>query len=785
MLTPEEIAKVRQSSGASPLATGQTQNQSLSARLGIPTAKPEQPKDLLGKAAGVAEKVLSFTGGNKIAEALGAQMAKSVNPDQAKYITAPTGKEVVGDIVRTAVNFTPLGRIAKGFSLGAKALGLGSKVSKVLGNVGAGAATGYTFDVGTGLAEGEGIEALKPGIGTGIGAAVPLAGPVIKGVSRVAGEFFGISTGAGFGNVKKGFESMMAGGEKSASFRAGITGKTSSESLVQEAKDAFQVIKTKRRNNYITSMKNVKEFTQPLSISPIVSEVGDQLKKFNVFVKGDGALDFSRSAIRFDKPAQDTIEQIVNTMKGFGTRKGDRTVVGVDLLKQALDDLYTPSSKVRSFVQAVKDTARSVANKVPGYEEMSKNYNEASNLIRDISKGLSLGDKASVDTAFRKLTSALRQNNEMRRKFVAELDEAAGGALSSKIAGQQLSALLPRGLAGVLSGVGGAASIGLGVAVLPLLKVAALTSPRLIGELVSVLGFTGRVAKNLTREIETKFGKLKFPGDAIMDRVEKTPSKQGGFVSLGKGESFEDAVARDIDNLIDKAEASLKDLDTLSYLEDMKKKVSKKGSKLTDEEKRLYNITAKGLGMKELAIESKAGSFKQNSTTGKMEGSVGSVSKELESLAEEARKYKSAEEFVKAQGEPVYRGGLAIDKSQVSDMGISVAKDKVTADAYAGSDIIKGGDKGNITGGAVHKLYINPNAKILNAKDAPKDLVDFYLKEGRVTGREKIVDYAKQNGYDGVDFSKFSDPETRVFNPDILKTKSQLTDFYNKVKGKK
>lgn len=151
------------------------------------------------------------------------------------------------------------------------------------------------------------------------------------------------------------------------------------------------------------------------------------------------------------------------------------------------------------------------------------------------------------------------------------------------------------------------------------------------------------------------------------------------------------------------------------------------------------------------------------------------------SLAEEAKKYKSAEEFINSN-EPVLRGGLALDKTKATEMGISVTRDRETAEAYAGSEILRGGDKGNIAPGkgAVHDLYLNPNARIFDAKKAPKDLIDFYLKQNMVKGRERIVQFAKNEGYDAVDFKNFSDPEIRIFNNDILNTKKELEDIYNK-----
>ena len=53
---------------------------------------------------------------------------------------------------------------------------------------------------------------------------------------------------------------------------------------------------------------------------------------------------------------------------------------------------------------------------------MLGNYTENSNLLSEMIKDLSLGDKVSMETTFRKLTNSLKNNNEFRYNLVKELD---------------------------------------------------------------------------------------------------------------------------------------------------------------------------------------------------------------------------------------------------------------------------------------------------------------------------------------------------------------------------
>lgn len=124
---------------------------------------------------------------------------------------------------------------------------------------------------------------------------------------------------------------------------------------------------------------------------------------------------------------------------------------------------------------------------------------------------------------------------------------------------------------------------------------------------------------------------------------------------------------------------------------------------------------------------------------------------------QEARKYKSAEDFMNSQVK-VFRAGEPFDKLKITDFGISVAKKKSTAEIFGGK-----------TRG-IEELFIDKRAKIL--KDIPDSIkVDENFDQN-------IIQYAKDRGFDGIDIAREGVDELRIINPDILKTKSQLTDFY-------
>lgn len=252
-----------------------------------------------------------------------------------------------------------------------------------------------------------------------------------------------------------------------------------------------------------------------------------------------------------------------------------------------------------------------------------------------------------------------------------------------------------------------------------------------------------RTDSALIKFIEDFSKRFKFPGDAMVDdlstrgkQLKNIPNKQGGFVSLGQSES-----ALPI--------------------------------------KRTTNTIKKNIP--------KTSNISPKSTTKSLKGK-GTIPEN--SLISEVKKYKSAEEFVKAQGESIYRGGKPTDLTKGKDRGISFAKTNEVAQRFAKNDSF-GSPR---TGGVVDEFVLPKSAKILDAKTVTPSILknDFigYSKE------DAIVKYARREGYDAVDFTKslVSDPklkgtwmpedEIRIINPDILKTKSQLTDIWKKANKK-
>lgn len=189
-----------------------------------------------------------------------------------------------------------------------------------------------------------------------------------------------------------------------------------------------------------------------------------------------------------------------------------------------------------------------------------------------------------------------------------------------------------------------------------------------------------------------------------------------------------------------------------------------------------------------------------------------------QSLIEEAKKYKSPEEFFKSKGEPLLHGTTEkfneFDLSKagtrsVSDQGfagkgIYLTNSKEVAETFSKGEDIFSSKKGIKEGRIVESFVDIPDSKVLKvenfselseklglpkASERPKNmgLTEFVSKQSPII-REKALSM----GYDaikvdggGVD--KYGTPtyELVVFDPKNIKTKSQLTEIWNKASKEK
>lgn len=376
-----------------------------------------------------------------------------------------------------------------------------------------------------------------------------LVGKPVKAVAGFAGrgaaELLGVTSGEGAQAIRTGWARLSTGGTAALPFKNVMRRKLTELDILQDFREPVQNIRNQRAARYQDQLRDMSQNATPLELAPVRQQLTKELERFNVReVPATGPspelqrLSVSQAGKKFElltaeqqqglrelaerlgMPSEVTtgtkldlsrvpianpseralFENIVHDIQTWGSQPGDLTPLGVDALKRRVADFYTSSSQARAFVQRMKEHIRNLLDtEVPGYRQMTADYAKASELVESIEAELSLGVKANPGAAIRKLSYALKQNNEYRKILVEALEQYAPADLMGELAGFHLRGIVPRGLTGRLIAVGltGAAIKG---SITPMLLVDVLaTSPRAIGESMVLLSAAVRAGRPLAR----------------------------------------------------------------------------------------------------------------------------------------------------------------------------------------------------------------------------------------------------------------------------------------------
>lgn len=316
---------------------------------------PEQPKSFGQKVLDAGTNVANFAGAKGISEQFGADIARSRLPESQKgFVEYPTMKEVVGSAIQTGANFIP-------------GVGVGGKLAT---KVAVGAGTGYAMDVGSKLQnKDKGIgEALVPGVGTIIGAVLPVGGAVVGFGSKILGR------------LTKGIGSGLSG----------VSTKTI-DSIIENPKVAQQVSKTlAKEGNSKLLEKNAKEIING------VSTIRQQARK----AFGDGLETLSETDIT-PKVFRDSTQKVLDKY-GVVMEKGKKVLNGVEFsdpknitkATELIDRLSKAKLDGKSLRKLADDIENSAYKVATSDERLSFNV-----FIKDLSASL----KESISSSTPKL----------------------------------------------------------------------------------------------------------------------------------------------------------------------------------------------------------------------------------------------------------------------------------------------------------------------------------------------------------------------------------------------
>jgi hypothetical protein len=287
----------------------------------------------------------------------------------------------------------------------------------------------------------------------------------------------GLKTGVGTEPIT---QAVQAGRESNPAFIENLRGNVPAANVLEDAKANLAQMNADKQQAYRSGMVNIKNDKSVLNFTGI-----DQALK-----------DAENMAYYKGKIKDKTAASVLDNMKAKVTDWKNsnptdfHTPEGLDNLKQSLWEDFgklSPEEKTAySMGKQIYDSVKTeISKQAPEYSKVMKEYTDTSELVKEIERSLSLGNKASADTAMRKLQSLMRNNvntNYGQRLDLAQQLQAAGGKnIMPALAGQAMSDWTPRGIQRATAGVEGLGAYAVGGPALAALDVAA-SSPRLVGE---------------------------------------------------------------------------------------------------------------------------------------------------------------------------------------------------------------------------------------------------------------------------------------------------------------
>lgn len=333
------------------------------------------------------------------------------------------------------------------------------------------------------------------GIGRNVGA------PIARGAGKLASEAMGLVTGTGGDAIRTAFNSP------SIAFKEALRGDVTIDQIADKVKAAVQQVRKQRGNEYRARLSGLQPMD--LDMRPVQQQLIQELNDFKVKLtpvvnRKTGATtivpDFQTSKLG-DVAAQNQVRKVIRDVLDWPSRNNVPVDAVphemLDTLKQRLDAYYGQTSDARALTSSVRGSVRQVLSQVPGYNEMTSAYETATRFLDEVEPELSAKRTTMKGTTVRKLTHALNQANEYRQTLVDALDTKTRSQIHDQLAGAALHKWAPRGLMRTVAGHQILYAMGIAFQPSALLSLA-LTSPRLVGEMVSGAGDLKKMAGGQT-----------------------------------------------------------------------------------------------------------------------------------------------------------------------------------------------------------------------------------------------------------------------------------------------
>jgi hypothetical protein len=335
---------------------------------------------------------------------------------------------------------------AEGFkeALAKDPVGVASDISTVL-SMGSGGAGTYAklAELGNAPKIAKVARTVEKGLETGAKYTNPLTA-VTATAGLVGKPALGLMTGTGSENIAN---AAKAGFEGDKTFLANLRGEAPMTQALDNAKHNLNVMRQKKSQAYRSGMVDISKDKSVLDFADIDKSITDAI----------GDVTYHGKVV--DDSAFNHLQKLEQEIADWKASHPDtyHTPEGLDKLKQrlgAINNELPPNEKNagrigKNIYDSVKGT---ISRQAPKYAEVMSDYANASDDITEIERALSLGDRASADTAIRKLQSLTRNNANTnygnRLSLAQQLEMEGGRPFISALSGQALSSPTARGLAG-------------------------------------------------------------------------------------------------------------------------------------------------------------------------------------------------------------------------------------------------------------------------------------------------------------------------------------------------
>jgi len=326
-----------------------------------------------------------------------------------------------------------------------------------------------------------------------------------KGISKAVAQGVGLQTGTGIAPLAEATRVGRyepAGGEAQTSFTQNLRGQANMTDVLSDAKTNLDAMRQAKGKEYRANEAAYANDATTLNFADIDNALNNSINSIKV-TSPQGTSKYKVGTDELKK-----IQEVQSVIDDWRSAPDLHTVEGLDALKQRIGAIYPDNPKQLQAQRVISDAynavKKTIETQAPGYAKTMKDYSEATETIREIEKALSLNNKASADTAMRKLQSLMRNNVNTsygyRTDLARTLESEGGKQIMPALAGQALSEWSPRGLqrATALPSGGMAYMVGGPVAAVTSL---AASSPRLMGETAFAIGKGQRLADQLRGKI--------------------------------------------------------------------------------------------------------------------------------------------------------------------------------------------------------------------------------------------------------------------------------------------